>query len=428
MLIHFHFSNYKSFRGENEFSMVADKFMNHRDSLMRIPGQRYAKVLPLAAVYGGNAAGKTTFVSALMDLKNAISTGNPAVLEPFLLDSAQASSPSTFCICFFQQGRVFEYTLEVQEGRVLREMLTDQTKAREVCLFNRVPGRDLQSDLLGKPDDADQVYVRQMGSTLPEKELLLTTILKLRPKAMYDAVEPCFTWFFTTLCIIGADCKRVGLGWDLMQELELFEAALSQADTGIEKLSLKPVEVESCVPHDVLEHFRQSASDVMVNPADASLVLFKNEKSVNAVRCFSSHSTKDGKSVDFPLSKESDGTRRFMHLLPILLDVSLPRVYVVDELDRSLHHQLACSLVSRCRESISSGRQQLQLIFTTHDALLMAKDTLRKDEVWVTERDSNRVTHLIAFNDYKDIRADANMLKSYLEGRMGGLPKIHQVI
>ncbi|MDO5450664.1 MAG: ATP-binding protein [Akkermansia sp.] len=427
MLIHFHFSNYKSFRDGVEFSMVADKYLNHRDSLMRIPGQRYAKVLPLAAVYGGNASGKTGFVSALKALKTTIATGDLSVLEPFLLDSEQAVCPSCFCICFFQDGQVYEYTLEVQGGRVQREELLNRTKPREQCLFRRCPGAALESDLLTDSRDAEQVYVRQMGGSLPDTQLLLTTIHRLQPRAIYAATAPCFTWFFITLCIIGADSKRVGLGFDLLQDLELYQEALQQADTGIEELSLKSVDAAASVPADMLESFRQSADDVMVTPEDASLVLFKNEKGVNAVRCYSTHRTEDGRRVDFPLAKESDGTRRYMHLLPILLDTALPRVYVVDELDRSLHHQLSRALVSHCRENIRSGRQQLQLIFTTHDALLLSKDTLRKDEVWVAERDGERVSHLTSFNDYKDVRADANILKSYLEGRMGGLPHIYRV-
>jgi uncharacterized protein len=47
-----------------------------------------------------------------------------------------------------------------------------------------------------------------------------------------------------------------------------------------------------------------------------------------------------------------------------------------------------------------------------------------RDGMWVTERGSSGATTLIPFADFKDVRYDKDLRKSYLQGRMGGVPRI----
>ena len=44
--------------------------------------------------------------------------------------------------------------------------------------------------------------------------------------------------------------------------------------------------------------------------------------------------------------------------------------------------------------------------------------------MWVTERDNSGSSRLIAFSEYKDVRKDKDIRKSYLQGRLGGVPKL----
>jgi hypothetical protein len=54
----------------------------------------------------------------------------------------------------------------------------------------------------------------------------------------------------------------------------------------------------------------------------------------------------------------------------------------------------------------------------------MDQQLLRRDEMWITERDADGVSSLLSFSDYKDVRYDKDIRKSYLQGRMGGIPRI----
>jgi hypothetical protein len=57
----------------------------------------------------------------------------------------------------------------------------------------------------------------------------------------------------------------------------------------------------------------------------------------------------------------------------------------------------------------------------------MTQDIFRRDEIWITERDQFGASKLVAFSEFKDVRKDKDIRKSYLQGRMGGVPRIKTV-
>ena len=65
-----------------------------------------------------------------------------------------------------------------------------------------------------------------------------------------------------------------------------------------------------------------------------------------------------------------------------------------------------------------------QLLFTTHDVLLMDQKLFRRDEMWIVERTIQGESSLVPFSEYKDVRYDKDIRKSYLQGRLGGIPRI----
>jgi hypothetical protein len=44
--------------------------------------------------------------------------------------------------------------------------------------------------------------------------------------------------------------------------------------------------------------------------------------------------------------------------------------------------------------------------------------------MWITEREATGVTTLLSISQYKDVRSDKDIRKSYLQGRMGGIPRL----
>jgi AAA15 family ATPase/GTPase len=54
----------------------------------------------------------------------------------------------------------------------------------------------------------------------------------------------------------------------------------------------------------------------------------------------------------------------------------------------------------------------------------MDQDLLRRDEMWVAERDAQGQSQLFSFAEYKELRNDTDIRKRYLQGRLGGTPQI----
>jgi AAA15 family ATPase/GTPase len=98
-------------------------------------------------------------------------------------------------------------------------------------------------------------------------------------------------------------------------------------------------------------------------------------------------------------------------------------VVVIDEVDRSLHTLITQHVVQHFLANCTPQTRS-QLLLTLHDVLLMDQHTLRRDEMWLTERQSNGASTLIALSEYAGLRDDTDIRKSYLQGRFGGVPKV----
>jgi len=132
------------------------------------------------------------------------------------------------------------------------------------------------------------------------------------------------------------------------------------------------------------------------------------------------HKLKAGGHVDMEIKHESDGTRRLMDLLPALLhSKSEERVYIIDEIDRSMHPLLSRMFLQAYLDDQKCGRGQI--IITTHESNLLDRELLRRDEIWFTEKDEEGSTHLYSLSEYK-VRPDLKLGKGYLDGRFGAIP------
>ena len=106
MIIEFTLQNWMSFRDSVTFSMIASRERQHG---LRVPklGKYQTRILPVAAIYGGNASGKTNFFRALSFAKSLVVHGtqpdNLIAVEPFRLDAAMSD-----------QARSEEHTSELQ--------------------------------------------------------------------------------------------------------------------------------------------------------------------------------------------------------------------------------------------------------------------------------------------------------------------------
>ena len=127
----------------------------------------------------------------------------------------------------------------------------------------------------------------------------------------------------------------------------------------------------------------------------------------------------------FSLVEDCEGTRRLLDLIPAFVELRMKQnfVYVIDELDRSLHTQLLEWLIQYYLNSCGEGSRS-QLIFTTHDVNLLTQNIFRRDELWGVQKNFAGESDLYSFREFKDIRQDKDIRKIYLNGLIGAVPDI----
>jgi hypothetical protein len=62
-----------------------------------------------------------------------------------------------------------------------------------------------------------------------------------------------------------------------------------------------------------------------------------------------------------------------------------------------------------------------QVIFATHNTGILDPQILRRDQVWLTEKDREGATRIYPLSDFKP-RKEQNLEAGYLQGRFGAIP------
>ena len=133
---------------------------------------------------------------------------------------------------------------------------------------------------------------------------------------------------------------------------------------------------------------------------------------------------KENNEVPFEILEESDGTQRLIDLFPMLIHLARGNaVYVIDEIERSLHSLLIKKLFDYFLNKTENTNSNSQLIATTHEVYLLdIKDIFRKDEIWFVEKDKHgqSVLYSLANTDVENL----DLAAGYLNGRFGAIPFI----
>lgn len=93
-------------------------------------------------------------------------------------------------------------------------------------------------------------------------------------------------------------------------------------------------------------------------------------------------------------------------------------------MEASLHPLLALAVV-RLFNDPQTNPHNAQILFATHDTNLLGTvsgaPALRRDQIWLTEKDQDGATVVYPLTDYKPRKAE-NLERGYLQGRYGAIP------
>jgi hypothetical protein len=440
MLIRFSVENYRSFRDRVELSMIAGPPLRHPEQVIPSADPACPGLVKAAILYGANASGKSNLVKAMAVAReivlNSADVRGKLPIVPFKLDTESRGKPSRFEFEIRTQGRSFAYGFAATADQVVEEWLFD-IGAGDRRIFERT-GKQVRFDNIPFGNDEERQFLDFTArGTLPNR-LFLAECRERNVQenirsatALFDVLR----WFESVLTVIFPDTranveKFVAQSTTFPEELARILRAF---DTGIEEVGLQEEKSdEATIPDDIraqLEALPPGAPGgyLVGTHTDRRRFVDRDGEGLLRVRKLM---FRHGAHVDTPLfelNEESDGTRRLMDLIPVLILLGeSDRVFVVDEFDRSLHPEISHSLLAAFLRRQGGGRES-QLILTTHETTLLNQDFLRRDEIWLVEKGKDQSSRLIALEEYKGVPDGGDLQRDYLNGRYGGIPVLRRI-
>lgn len=415
MLVAFSAENYGSIRDEQTISFVASNYFKESDEwtiASGAPSLKSEKILKAASVFGANASGKSTVVDALSQLRSIVrfSSGLMPDMElpynPFRLDRAHRSSPTTFKIIFTVDDLRFDYEVSYLPTHVLNEKLEKYETGRPQLMFHRYTDDDrkTQLKLTGKMSGLKKFL--QFLETKPTSLML--------SRAAQEGFEPLmapYNWIAKQLRFSAPDDKDATSFGPILDgaEGEDIRARMirivSHADLGIVDIKTKSEPLLERVPEIERMLSEEALKRIKETPFKSAVF---------------THSSEDG-NVDFDTGSESVGTIAFLGIVAdVLVALRDGAVLSVDEIDRSLHPMLIREIIGMFSDP-KLNKAGAQLLFTAHTPQLM--DELRRDQIWLTTKSDNGATTVEPLSDYS-VRKNERKSVGYELGRYGAVPYV----
>lgn len=436
MLIRVSIKNFLSFDEETVLSLYPGKGPEQRH-VIRGDKRDDIPILKTAVVYGANASGKSNLVKAIAFMKHFVTKGFPSQkgirYEPFKLsDNSDNTSKIEFEI--ETNGSYYAYGADFNKEEVVEEWLVKLNKRTEQTIFNRKNLKDevkVEFDKVHFDSKDNEMFAHFTGRGTPRNRLFLLEAQR-RNINFIKEINEVFDWFSGKLKVLFPDSRRVGLEFNLNEDKSLsdsFSRFLEYFKTGISELSRYKIDPESDLeefPNEMLQdifgELKPGRRFILSGQNNRRNYAFEKKKSgkVEAYKIMARHEAASGEDVYFELDEESDGTNRLIDFIPALIDLSsTDSVYVIDELDRSMHPILTRKIMEYFLNS--SENLASQLIVTTHEANLLDLELLRRDEIWFVEKNKKYSSELYSLLEFKP-RKETNITKGYLQGRYGAIP------
>jgi hypothetical protein len=412
MLIQFNYKNFKSFRDEATLDLSATKMTEFSDRVVSIGSE---KILPIAAVYGANASGKSNVYGAFEYMTEYVVESfkygdEEKIFEdirprPFLFDISSETADTSFEVYFTVPGdkmeKTYNYGFCIGQSGVTEEWLN--YKAKTARKYSTIFYRDEESiDLTGIPKTS-----RKNIEIALEKQVLVVSLgAKLKV----------------------AKCKLVR-DWFLNNEFADFGNVIT--NFFMSRVLPKGFVDDERVRENVVDFF--ASFDENIKGFEVTTLPAQEDSKEEKYLIDALHKKLGSEEMaKIPLGDESAGTLKMFALYPELQEVlQNGGVFFIDELNARLHPLLVRNFILTFLNP-EINVNHAQLVFTTHDTWQLSNQLLRRDEIWFTEKNDMGLSTLYSLADFVDedgsrIRKDESYEKNYLLGKYGAIPTLKTI-
>lgn len=423
MIIDFTIANFRSIKDEQTFSLYVQTKGDHLLRNVSYPSNDKIGILKTAGLYGSNASGKSNLLKAFYALRYIITKSGDLkdgdvipYYEPYLLEEETKSLPTRFEIEFFvsnteehEEVKIlrYRYSVAFTEHRITEEKLIFYPSTQQAMIFDRGINDTWQSINFGSLYKggkkrlsffANNSYLSKAGDSADAPPMIRNIYNYFRKNITHLSINEIThksNWLENTRLI-----NNVG-------------TLLSLVDTGIHKIEIQE---RTTPPHDIinslLDQIPESIKQRLLDQLKLEPVFL--------------HKSNTGQSISFKEKDESDGTQKLFHLAPLIFEtLSNGGVLIMDELDNSMHPFMA-ELIIKLFNDARVNKGNAQLIFSTHNVNLMSPELLRRDQIFLVEKQQG-ATKFYSLDDFdkKKVKPQSPFSQWYIEGRFGAVPFIN---
>ena len=396
MLCQFTFKNFKSYKDETVFDFQAAALPEFKETL--ITAKAAPDLVPVSAVYGPNGGGKSNLLQALSCVISTIvkpvhelgKNRQPLILQqkvdavPFLFDDVSADEPTEFRLFFLVGSNMYCYYIALKDDEVIYESLTRKsvTGKKTADIFDR---------------EKDKIT---LGYSINKKSINTN----VNPKMPY--------------------LSFLAINYDIPE--------ISEVMTWFESCIIRSY-ANPMVEHQImLEKYDEYKNQFIraLNDMDIDIMDYRYDEESKQLYMKRKLGKKE---YELTFTEESDGTRKLIAALPvILLALREGRLVIIDELDAKLHPKLLRYVILLFKNK-EINRHGAQLLFTSHDMSTMKNTVFRRDEIWFAADNEAHESDVYSLHEMRSedgsrIKNTATYDKQYLEGRYGADPYLQNML
>ena len=412
MLLDIEIKNLKSFKNQTIFSMEAENKIEDRNSFEVEVGKEKFELLKTAVLFGGNASGKSNFTSVLSIFRYYLFNKGIEKYNKEGFRFGEEDKNSTIKVRNVVDDKIYEYILEINFNtkKIIKEKLYITALERKL-VFERENNKIVKYDK--EIFSEYEITIGFINETLTDSDSVISRIIEWR---VPEEIEK-YIFYIDKIKINNYSDDLGKYIYENKNNKKLVIEFLKKIG-----IIVNDIEVYREKNEFFLKNIRESKEFQILSEKEQEKLLSQIAY-IYRIHFVYEDNQKQKYKLDY--YEQSSGTQKILSMFfPIYNLLNNGGVMIIDELDITLHYSLIKEII-KMFNSVEYNRKNAQLIFTTHNLLLLDFNLFREDQIWFLENnDVSTGTELYSLSDVEGYEKNKYLLRDYLNGNFGGIPKL----
>jgi len=412
VLLDIEIKNLKSFKNQTIFSMEAENKIEDRNSFEVEVGKEKFELLKTAVLFGGNASGKSNFTSVLSIFRYYLFNKGIEKYNKEGFRFGEEDKNSTIKVRNVVDDKIYEYILEINFNtkKIIKEKLYITALERKL-VFERENNKIVKYDK--EIFSEYEITIGFINETLTDSDSVISRIIEWR---VPEEIEK-YIFYIDKIKINNYSDDLGKYIYENKNNKKLVIEFLKKIG-----IIVNDIEVYREKNEFFLKNIRESKEFQILSEKEQEKLL---SQIAYIYRIYFVYEDNQKQKYKLDYYEQSAGTQKILSMFfPIYNLLNNGGVMIIDELDITLHYSLIKEII-KMFNSVEYNRKNAQLIFTTHNLLLLDFNLFREDQIWFLENnDVSTGTELYSLSDIEGYEKNKYLLRDYLNGNFGGIPKL----